>query len=83
MRFQVSTIDRVLSKGIREGWPVQNRNRGGEVGPFTYCFLSAIYHRTRSSLGGASALIHGGERLIGFSPGVSQKPKRCEWRQGL
>lgn len=83
MEFPKGTINRILSKGIREGWPIHKRNWGGEVGPFTYCFLNPIYRRPRASLGGASVLTHSRERLIGLSLGVSQKPKRCEWRQGL
>lgn len=50
-----------LSKGIREGWPIQENNWVRDVGSFTYCFLSPIYRRPRSSLGGASALTYGGK----------------------
>lgn len=81
--FSVGTVDTVLSKGVREGWLVQERNWDREVDSFTYCFLSPICHRPRSSLSGASALTHGRVNLIALSLGVSQKSKRCEWRQGL
>lgn len=83
MGFSVGTVDTVLSKGVREGWLVQERNWDREVDSFTYCFLSPICHRPRSSLSGASALTHGRVNLIALSLGVSQKSKRCEWRQGL
>lgn len=80
MGCPVGMADRVLE--IREDWPIQKRNWGGEVGSFTYCFLSPIYHRPWGSLRGASALTLGA-KLLGLSLGVSQKPKRCEWREGL
>lgn len=64
MNCPVVMVNMVLSMGIREGWPVQKRNWGGEMGSFTNCSLSPIYCRLGSPLGGALALTHDGESLL-------------------
>lgn len=83
MGFPVSMIDRVLSKRIREGWPVQKRNWGGECGFFHLLFPKSYLSQTQEFLGWGFSTCTSGEKLTGLSLGVSQKPKRCEWRQGL
>lgn len=43
----MGTIDKFLSEGIMEDWPIEKRNWAGEVGSFSYCVFSPDYHNPR------------------------------------
>lgn len=83
MGFPVGTIDKLLSKGVRGRWPIQKRNWGREVDSVTYCFLKSYLPQTQEFPEWGFSIDTWGVKLIALSLGVSQKSKRCEWRQGL
>jgi hypothetical protein len=71
----------VLSRG--SGRDDQFRRRTGMEKGFFHSIVSKVLFviNLRSSLGGIQLWYKG--KHTGLSLGISQKPKRCEWRQGL